>query len=350
MEDFFDFSAKPTHFWLTLNRECNFRCKWCYGESSDYKANDNMSFEQASGIIDLAYQIGVDSVTLIGGEPTLWKPLLKLVSYCKKKNIKVGIVTNACIFSNDDYWKSYQENPCDSIGISIKGVTNKHFKEFVGRERLLEPTILGISRALCFYENAGVSTFMSSITSNEDILDIATVARKLGAKSFMISPSIVTLSDDNISCDYTMDPCVAAEKIINLYPQLNDLYGGEITIESSLPLCVWPAGFVELLLSRNQLTGPCHVHDRSGLVFDTNGGVLPCNSMLNFYIIENMNSFKDGQFLLDSINSQVIREIYENILRLPHDSCSKCRLKDRCRGGCILNWTSFDPDLICRPF
>ena len=40
--------------WVTLNRACNLRCRWCYAAGTGYKAGDDMSFELFCEIINLS--------------------------------------------------------------------------------------------------------------------------------------------------------------------------------------------------------------------------------------------------------------------------------------------------------
>ena len=39
--------------WLTVNRACNFRCKWCYERSTNYLSSDDMSLDKAKQIIKI---------------------------------------------------------------------------------------------------------------------------------------------------------------------------------------------------------------------------------------------------------------------------------------------------------
>ena len=347
LDRYYDFTAEPKSFWLTVNRKCNFRCKWCYAESSEYKAEDDMTLEKAKEIIDLACNMDVHRITLIGGEPTYWNNLVNFNRYCRDKDIHVGMVTNACRFGDDKYWNWYLKSPCESVGVSIKGVNPTQFSNLVGTPNLFKQTIHGIKRVMDYYQDIGVSTVYSSLVTIDDLKEIATTSKELGAKSFMVSLCTATLSDDGPSGQYMVEPHKLATDLMDVYPFLDQLYDSKVTIEMSLPLCLWPKSFIDQLINKDQIMNICHVQDRSGLIFDTNGNVMPCNGMMGIYIAEKDVDFIDAESLKNHLNSQDLRNNYAELLRYPADCCKKCSYNDRCRGGCVINWTVLEPSL-CR--
>lgn len=66
---------------------------------------------------------------LIGGEPTLYSNLVKLIKYIKSKEIKVCIATNGRRLSNFEFAKEIVEAGVDSINISLKGVSENEYLE-----------------------------------------------------------------------------------------------------------------------------------------------------------------------------------------------------------------------------
>jgi radical SAM protein with 4Fe4S-binding SPASM domain len=71
----FDFKARPKVSWFTVNRQCNFRCPWCYGEDTHYSSKDTMSLATAKELAQITAEVGVRYINIIGGEPTLWPHL-----------------------------------------------------------------------------------------------------------------------------------------------------------------------------------------------------------------------------------------------------------------------------------
>lgn len=348
MSELYDFNSKPTSLWLTVNRSCNFRCKWCYAECSGFKAEDEMSLSLAKEIVNLAHNAGIKHITAIGGEPTLWEPLFELNDYCKKLPIKIGMVTNACMFGDDSYWQKFLESPFESMGISIKGITEQQFENTVGTKTLYQKTLVGLERLLRYYPDRGVSVVYSNLVSPEEIEEIAITAHKMGAKSFQLSSCSVTLDDnDGFSDAYSAQIEQFVDGLMEVYPRLTEIYSGRVLIEPRLPLCVFPVDFLKTLMRNKQLLNLCHVQNRSGLVFDTGGSLLPCNSMVGIKIGKYGKDFTTSEELLTFLNNPELKNNYKEMLRYPSDECVRCELNNLCRGGCIQNWLVLDPK-VCR--
>lgn len=221
MSGLYDFSAKPKTFWITANRNCNFRCKWCYAECSEYRTEDDIDLDLAKSIVDLAVDMKVKHITIIGGEPTLWKPLFELGDYCKERSMSTGIVTNACMFGDDVYWRKFLASPFKSMGVSIKGINEYQFDKIVGSSNLYRQTMVGLKRLLEYYPEIGVSTVFSDLVSSEEIEEIA-------VNSFQVSSCSVTLSDGKPDGSYVVPTDRFVRDIIRLYPRINELYNGNI--------------------------------------------------------------------------------------------------------------------------
>lgn len=349
MEKLYDFKAKPTSLWLTVNRSCNFRCKWCYAECAGFKSSDDMPLIMAKRIANIVHDTEVKHITLIGGEPTLWPSLFKFNDYCKTLPINVGMVTNACLFGNDEFWSRFLKNPFKSLGISVKGINEKQFAETVGTSNLYSETLLGIKRLLNYYPNKGVSVVYSNLVSPEEVEEITERSHEMGAKSFQLSSCSVTLDDQGYNSDYSLQIDQFVDGLIQVYPRLHELYDGNILIEPRLPLCVFPASFLKKVRERKQLLNVCHVQNRSGIVFDTDGSILPCNSMVGIKIGKLDEDFSTGEELLTFLNNSRLIDDYREMLRYPSDECLQCKLNDICRGGCIQNWLALEPK-ICHAF
>ncbi len=89
---------------LSLNYTCNLNCKHCCNPKNMY---DEMTFNQAKEIIDEAVTLGVNSVSISGGECTINKDFLKIAKYVRSKYLELDILTNAQKLFDD---KSLLEN------------------------------------------------------------------------------------------------------------------------------------------------------------------------------------------------------------------------------------------------
>jgi len=339
----FDCSCNPKTAWLTLNRQCNFRCRLGYGEDTHYDPKETMSLAMAKELVMVAHEMGVDHFNVIGGEPTLWPDLLEFNRFCKDLGVTNCIVTNAALFGDDSFWAEYQQSPCDNVSISVKAVGLEQFKDAT-KVGIYDQTMKGIERAINFYQT-GVSTVYNSLVGMDGLKQIATLCHELGAKSFLVDLCCPVITDEGVSLGYSIEPHQLANDIMEMHPFLDELYNGKIEIETYIPLCLFPESFIEKMLGSRQIATICHVYGRSGLNFDTNGDVMACNQLLGSIIAQKGIDYNDGTSLSEHLNSDELKEDYKQLLRYPSEECDKCRWNVYCRGGCLINWMIFDPSM-----
>lgn len=346
----FDFMARPTVAWITVNRDCNFRCVWCYAESTGYRKIDRMSLDIARQVVSVLIALNIKRVIIIGGEPTLWDHLFDFNDYCHVLGIETVIVTNGFMFGDDIFWERYINHPCDQINISIKATDREMFSSVVGNVCLYEKTMRGITRVFSHYESAGASIVYSNLMNIDDAIRTAETVKLLGANYFAFSLCTANVSNNVFSNEYMIDLTRLKQDVPLIYDSLDNLFNSGLSMELSLPLCIWDKSLIDDMILKQHLLGPCHMHDRSGIVFDTNGNILPCNSMTDITLIKEQNHGFCHDKVLQSLNSSDVCETYTEILRLPSIVCDDCAVKEYCRGGCLINWGVLYPDEICVSF
>ncbi len=339
----FDFNCRPEVAWLTVNRKCNFRCQWCYGEDTHYTPRDNMSIKTAKELVKIAAGAGVKHFNIIGGEPTLWPGLFELNKFCKSLGVTTGLITNAARFGDDEFWEKYKQCSCDNVSISVKSADPIQFMD-VTKAKAYNQTMKGIERGINFHDT-GISTVYNSLVGMDGLKLIASRCRELGARHLVIDLCTPVITDDSISKGFSIEPHQLAMDIVEMQPYLSELYDGQIEIETFIPLCLFPESFVEKMIKNGQMVTLCHVYSRSGINFDTNGDIMPCNQLFDSIIARKGVDYTDSSSLLAHLNNSSLRKDYKKLLRYPSDTCVDCRWKNDCRGGCLLNWMVFDPSI-----
>ena len=341
----FDFVARPRIAWLTVNRACNFRCPWCYSQPVGYAAADTLPVELGKRIIEIAKDIGVEHIKFIGGESTIYDGLSELNSTCKDSGITTCLVTNACRFGDDAYWMKYLRNPCDEAGISVKGASAENFK-IIGAKNLYSQTSLGIKRALEYYQ-CGVSTVLNDVIGVDGLKNIARKCKDWGATSFSVSLCNPLNENGSVEEGNATNLQWLIDEVVALHPFLDKLYGGRVNFELYLPLCLLPRDFLNVVLAKGQALTICNVHDRSGLVFNTNGNVLICNELASGVVARYGEDFTDARSLLYHLNGAKTVGNYRELLRYPSAECSICSKNAICKGGCLVNWLTVNPS-VCK--
>ncbi|MHC4647331.1 MAG: radical SAM protein [Planctomycetota bacterium] len=145
---------------LILTDACNFKCPYCRGIRDDFSGT--MPFEQASETVRLWCEDGLENIRFSGGEPTIYKRLLELVSQAKDGGVK-----NIAISSNGSAdWSLYQrlidcgandfsislDGGCCAVGDAMAGGLPGSWDKVVGNIKKLSSKVY-VSIGMVFTED-----------------------------------------------------------------------------------------------------------------------------------------------------------------------------------------------------
>ena len=90
--------SQVPHLTIETNMTCNFKCHSCYNLNTNYVKDLKLVFEE----IDTGLRMRkVDTITIMGGEPTLYPDLVKVIRYIKSKGIFCQMLTNGFLIYSD---------------------------------------------------------------------------------------------------------------------------------------------------------------------------------------------------------------------------------------------------------
>ena len=85
---------ETAHLVLEPNLTCNIECKVCYNQYKDLVK----PFDQIKSEIDIGLEKrNLETISILGGEPTLHPELIKIVHYIKSKKLTCQLLTKAPI-------------------------------------------------------------------------------------------------------------------------------------------------------------------------------------------------------------------------------------------------------------
>lgn len=108
--------------WHITNR-CNLRCAHC-GVRGGETAYTDLSLEDFASALPDLLKLGLQSVTLTGGEPLVRKDLFDLIAVLKLCGVKVGMVSNGHHFER--FEAQFRAHLPDALAISIDGLEQSH--------------------------------------------------------------------------------------------------------------------------------------------------------------------------------------------------------------------------------
>lgn len=325
--------------WINLTRECNLRCSWCYARNTGYKDSDTMKLSVAKDIIDIFSDLALSHLTLIGGEPTVYPALFDVLKYANQKNIRTGFVSNGVKYADINFVKELCALGMNRFSISVKGFDANSFKETTGADSFDK---VGTGITNCISLGCDVIAFLVLTKENIDTyLDYIYSLFKMGVKRFHIgflynfdsSPSY----KGYLEC---FKPNEVISKFKESYKKLFEITKGKVKISPTFPVCAWGEEFINTLSRDFTLSGGCQLRERTGVIFDTDGTLIPCNAMHEIKLGSLYHDFSNASELLSHINTDTVRTIFEKFGSMPSVKCEKCDSASLCR-CCACQFTNY---------
>lgn len=114
-----------------VSYRCNLRCKHCF--LGDH-LNSNLTFpyEGLISLVDTCLDWGTEEVTLIGGEPTIYRGIEDLVAYIQSKGLRARLVTNG-LHGFSRFMDRFKGDRMPIVYFSIDGSSPKTHDAIRGR-------------------------------------------------------------------------------------------------------------------------------------------------------------------------------------------------------------------------
>lgn len=159
----FHFSA-PLMAWVELTRACNLRCPHCFVEAGAPREIE-MSTERILRLLDEWAEMGVFSVVITGGEPSIHPDFLTIVHHAYNLGFTVAIASNGMPLTE----KMLEQIPQDDVLISVS-LDGIHGAGAATGESDFD----AVTRKLLKIRNFGFNTSIMTTTTHENVGDLQT--------------------------------------------------------------------------------------------------------------------------------------------------------------------------------
>lgn len=319
--------------WITLNRACNLRCKWCYAQSSGFSKKQEMDSPLYEKIIDIIKGLGIRKVILIGGEPTIHPLFLDMIARAKRQEIGSSVITNGIKFSDKKFLEQAHLNGLNGVTLSLKAPTDKLYKEWTGK-----PVLASVKRAIENIKEFNIPLSVSLVLSSNlypYIDELVCLLKDMQLKRVYIDserPFIV--NGEVFSLQNPQDIILGYSELIDKLEKSEIPY----VFKASLPFCLFPKTLLAHLKAQKRLEAGCQMLSASGVVFDTNGDFLACNQLCENPLAQFGKDFCDYKTFNEVLMSEKVENFYKLVQSYPNEKCMKCAEWSECGGGCRINW------------
>ncbi len=330
--------------WFPLQYNCNNQCTWCYA-LSDITSSKDKTFnnQKEKYFLDLIKGLEVKNVILIGGEPSLYPNLERVISRICKEEIRVSMVTNGRKLSNYSFVQKLGDAGLDALTISIEGSCPEIHDSITRINGSFYETLKGIDNSLAY----GFPTCTETTICKQNETDLEKLVnlleeKKLSHRLFNICGPCVSELENS---PYTIPLSTGGKIFEKIYSTAKNK---NVRLVTPVPICAFDQKLYLDMKKDKAISHGCHILFGTNFVLDPNGDVLPCVHFSDYPLF---NIYESGEI----ISSEKFRELWENpketnqqfrnILRkYPSNKCHEGDCWDPCTGGCSIFWLKYNPD------
>ncbi|HJJ48028.1 MAG TPA: GTP 3',8-cyclase MoaA [Methanocorpusculum sp.] len=145
------FGRRITDVRIALNSACNLRCIYCHREGEDInegcvrkEAGSELSRDEIVEVVSLLQSLGVRTLKLTGGEPTLRRDLVELIAALPKDGLEISMTTNGTRLK--ELAVPLKEAGLARVNISIDSLKPERYAKITGKN-LLPQVLEGLEAA-----------------------------------------------------------------------------------------------------------------------------------------------------------------------------------------------------------
>lgn len=310
--------SAPLRVFYDITYLCNLQCKHCFTRSGEMNKNE-LTLQEKINLVKQCADLGVNRISIAGGEPFACKDLFYFIEECNKKEIGVSITTNGTLLNKENIEK-INNLKLKTLTVSFDGGSEESM-DFVRGNGTYNKTLNGLKNLNKYYKghySIKTTLMKNNINQLEELIQLAINVGCRVIKFNCVRPD-GRASDNANKIILTPEEYLQTIKKIEF---LKDKYKEIISIKA--PLNIYskePYDFI------NELGFGCFAGKES-ICIDPLGNVRPCSHFPKEFICGNVKE----ESLLKIWNKE--KEFRNFRKKFGNEECETCKVYAKCRGGC----------------
>lgn len=281
-------TPKFAHLVLKPTLACTARCKTCATRKAFHKLKgreQQLNISHWKKLFREVNELGLNKLTLSGGEPTLYKDLIGLIKEGKKYDWEIGLSTNGSLIDKE-FANRLHGAGLNSVSLSIYSATPECHDRIRGHTGLWQKAL---NAAACFVKirervDPSFRACMQTIICKENYRQFSELIRLAYSLKFC-SITFSYLEGDYKERKYLLDEKQITEFRNEIIPEVVDIINKSTAerltrkMAISAVKSIYPSGNISINGYASGIyrsSGPCEVPSFSSMIL-ANGDVFPCN-------------------------------------------------------------------------
>jgi len=216
---------RPIHASIELTDKCNFRCVYCYRDSSPQK---NHFLLGAISLLGGLKTLGVRTIELTGGEPTLHTQFKDILKYSIENFEVVGILTNGTCLTEDILKVTQGFERKIAIQICLDGSCKESVEASTQIEGSYERIVNSIQLVKKYGLPLRIGMVIDAPSKINEMEKTLLLAKSLGANSFIVNPVFNFGRGEDVFWNFSLDDNQKfQEELLRLSSDYKDFFNVE---------------------------------------------------------------------------------------------------------------------------
>jgi radical SAM protein len=198
-----DFSLAPFTIAWELTRACAFACKHCRAEAQPQRDPNELSTEEAFGLIDQIRDFGDPILVITGGDPLMRSDLYDILGYAVQKGLRTSLTPTTTRLVTREALTRVKDARVRRVAVSLDGPTaevHDAFRGFSGSFEIARRIIKNVADVgLSLQINTTVSRY--NVQLLEQMADLVGKSNVVQWSLFFLVPTGRANADDMISAE-----------------------------------------------------------------------------------------------------------------------------------------------------
>ncbi|MET1101138.1 MAG: radical SAM protein [Pyrodictiaceae archaeon] len=242
----------PAPFLVVWNftNMCNLRCKHCY-QRADKPLPDELSLKEKLMLIDELDRVGLASIALSGGEPTIHPDFYTVLAEIARRGMYAAVATNGWVFADIEKLERAVKLGLRYVEVSVDSANPRKHDWFRGVPGAWRRAVKALENAVKLGVNHAMAVTITKANINE-IDDILDLAESIGVKRVVFFNFVPTgRGKENLWLD--IDPVEREKFLRKIYREMRRR---KIELVSTAP----QYGRVSLQMSKGEEIAPTHFY------------------------------------------------------------------------------------------
>ena len=314
--------SAPLELSMYLTSKCQLNCDFCFMNDLIRGNNNSIPISKALKIIDMFVDNGIESISLLGGEPLLYEEILNICEFIESKKVHFTITTNG-ILLNEKILRRLSKFSYLRLAFSVINIKESN-------NMYSNKMLKNIKKNIVLASKMGIRTAINTVLINqkiEDLVEIVDFCNENNIERY----SMATFANVETRAKVTL----SINDCLNFYLKLSDYvnknkYNIDLALEGCMIYSAAYGGEDIYISDFQRLSYGCQAAQTNiDIMFD--GNAYACSLLRDKSVIESDVFNKNFDEIWDSIKFSPIRDY-----KVLDKKCKSCTYNIFCNGGCFV--------------